>query len=70
MQNAAFILIGIGLLALVGWALQAFFTASDIPILIRIAAGAVGLGVLILIGAALKDRLARAKQDDFKEVEK
>ena len=70
MQNAAFILIGIGLLALVGWALQAFFTASDIPILIRIAAGAVGLGVLILIGAALKDRVARAKQDDFKEVEK
>ena len=70
MQNAAFILIGIGLLALVGWALQAFFTASDIPILIRIAAGAVGLGVLILIGAALKDRLTRAKQDDFKEVEK
>ena len=70
MQNAAFILIGIGLLALVGWALQAFFTASDIPILIRIAAGAVGLGVLILIGAALKDRLAKAKQDDFKEVEK
>ena len=70
MQNAAFILIGIGLLALVGWALQAFFTASDIPILIRIAAGAVGLGVLILVGAALKDRLAKAKQDDFKEVEK
>ena len=70
MQNAAFILIGIGLLALVGWALQAFFTASDIPILIRIAAGTVGLGVLILIGAALKDRLTRAKQDDFKEVEK
>ena len=70
MQNVAFILIGIGVLALVGWALQAFFTASEIHILIRIAAGAVGAGVLILIGIAIKDRLTKAKKEDFKEVEK
>jgi len=70
MQNVAFILIGIGVLALVGWALQAFFTASEIHILIRIAAGAVGAGVLVLIGIALKDRIAKAKKDDLKEVDK
>ena len=70
MQNVAFILIGIGVLALIGWALQAFFTASEIHILIRIAVGAVGAGVLVLIGIALKDRLTKAKKDDFKEVEK
>jgi len=70
MQNVAFIFIGIGVLALVGWALQAFFTASEIHILIRIAAGAVGAGVLILIGIAIKDRLTRAKKEDFEEVEK
>ncbi len=70
MQNVAFILIGIGVLALVGWALQSFFTSSEIPILIRIAVGAVGGGVLILIGIAVKDRLTRRKKDDFKEVEK
>ena len=70
MQNVAFILIGIGVLALVGWALQAFFIASEIHILIRIAVGAVGLGALILIGIAIKDRLTKAKKDDFKEVEK
>ena len=70
MQNIAFILIGIGLLALVGWALQAFFTASEIPLLIRIAVGAVGVGVLILIGLAIKDRVAKAKTEKFKEVEK
>jgi len=70
MQNVAFILIGIGVLALVGWALQAFFTASEIHILIRIAAGAVGAGVLILIGIAIKDRLTKAKKEDFEEVEK
>ena len=70
MQNFAFILIGIGVLALVGWALQAFFTASEIHILIRIAAGGVGAGVLILIGIAIKDRLTKGKKEDFEEVEK
>ena len=70
MQNAAFILIGIGVLALIGWALQAFFTASDIHLLIRIAVGVIVVGVLVLIGVAIKDRLAKAKKEDFKEVEK
>ena len=69
-QNAAFTLIAIGVLSLVGWSLQAFFTASEIHILIRIAAGAVGIGTLILIGIAIKDRLAKAKKEDFEEVEK
>ncbi|MBA7625393.1 hypothetical protein ES703_32823 [subsurface metagenome] len=44
--------------------------ASDIPLLIRIAVGAVGAGVLVLIGVAIRDRLAKAKAGDFKEVEK
>jgi hypothetical protein len=69
-QNIAFILIGLGVLALIGWAVQGFFTASEIPLLIRIAAGAVGVGVLILIGVAIKDRITRAKDEDFKGVER
>jgi len=44
--------------------------ASDIHILIRIAVGAIAVGVLVLIGVAIKDRLAKAKTEDFKEVEK
>jgi len=70
MQNAAFILIGIGILILVGWGVKSFFMEADIPLLIRIAVGVIGAGILVLIGVAIKDRLARAKQDDFKEVEK
>ncbi|MFC2032187.1 hypothetical protein ACFLUS_02295 [Chloroflexota bacterium] len=70
MQNAAFILIGIGVLSLIGWAVQGFFIASEIPLLIRIAVGAVGIGVLILIGVAIKDRLTKAKNENFKGVEK
>ncbi len=70
MQNAAFILIAIGVVALVGWALQVFFTSSEIHILIRIAVCAIVIGALILIGIAIKDRLTRAKKEDFKEVDK
>ena len=69
-QNVALFLIGLGILILIGWAVQGFFTASDIPLLIRIAVGAIGAGVLVLIGVAIKDRLAKAKTEDFKEVEK
>ena len=69
-QNIAFILIGLGVLALIGWAVEDFFTASEIPLLIRIAVGAVGVGVLILIGIAVKDRLKKAKTEDFKGVER
>ena len=70
MQNAAFILIGLGILAVIGWSVQVFFMASDIPLLIRIATGAIGAGILVLIGIAIKDRLAKAKTEKFKEVEK
>ena len=69
-QNTAFILIGLGILALIGWAVESFFTASEIPLLLRIAVGVIGTGVLILIGIAIKDRLKKAKKEDFKEVEK
>ena len=69
-QNIAFILIGLGVLALIGWAVQGFFTSIEIPLLIRIAVGAVGVGVLILIIVAIKDRLTKAKDEDFKGVER
>ena len=69
-QNIAFILIGLGVLVLIVWGVKGFFMASDIPLLIRIAAGAIGAGILVLLGVAIKDRIAKAKTEDFKGVEK
>ena len=69
-QNVAFILIGLGILILIGWGVQGFFTASEIPLLIRISVGAIGVGVLVLIGVAIRDRIVKAKAEDFKEVER
>lgn len=67
-QNIGFILIGLGVLAVIGWAVQGFFTSSEIPLLIRIAVGAVGLGILILLGVAIRDRIVKSRDEDFKGV--
>jgi len=69
-QNAAFILIGLGILALIGWGVKGFFLATDIPLLVRIAVGAISTGVLVLLGIVIKDRLSKAKTDKFKGVER
>ena len=69
-QNVAYILIGLGFLVLIGWAVKGFFMSVDIPILIRIAVGIIGAGVIILIIVAVRDRLKKAKTEDFKGVEK
>ena len=69
-QNVALVLMALGMLALIGWASQAFFANSEIPLVVRIAVGAIGAGILILIGVAIKDRIKKAKTEDFKEVER
>jgi len=67
-QKIGFALVGVGGLVLIGWSVQGFFLADDIPLIIRIAVGAIGIGFLILIGSVIRDRLAAAKTEDFKEV--
>ncbi|TET26852.1 MAG: hypothetical protein E3J67_00575 [Dehalococcoidia bacterium] len=69
-QNVALIMIGVGGLILIGWAVQGFFLSSEVPLIIRIAVGVIGLGMLVLIGVAIRDRLRKAKTEDFKGVEK
>jgi hypothetical protein len=67
-QNVAFTLIGVGILVLIGWAVKGFFMDSDIHVLIRVAVGLVGAGVLILLGVAVRDRIKKAREEDFKGV--
>ena len=69
-QKVAFILIGLGSLVLIVWGVRDFFLDADIPLLIRIAVGAIGVGVLVLIGIAIRDRLVKARTEDFEEVDK
>ena len=69
-QNVALVFMGIGVLALIGWSAEAFFMSGEIPLLVRIAVGAIGVGILILIGIAIKDRITKAKTEKFKGVER
>ena len=69
-QNIAFSLIGVGILVLIGWSAQGFFTASDIPLLIRIAVGVIGAGILLLVTVAIRDRCKKAKKESFEEVDR
>ncbi len=69
-QKVALTLIGLGVLVLIGWWVKVFFLASDIPLLIRIAVGAIAAGILVILGIAIKDRRAKAKTEDFEGVDK
>ncbi len=69
-QKLGLILMGLGMLVLLGWGVKGFFMASDIPLLVRIAVGAIGAGILVLLGVAIKDRISKSKTEDFKGVEK
>lgn len=70
MQNLAFILIGLGTLALIGWLARGFFAADEISLFIRIVVGIIAVAVVMLFGIVIRDRIAQAKKDDFKEVDK
>ncbi len=70
MINAIFIVIGLAILVLIGWAAKAFFIAEDISIFIRILVGVVTVGGVVLFGIVIRDRIIQAKKEDFKEVEK
>ena len=69
MQNAAFIVIGLGILALSGWMARGFFMADEISLWIRIVVGVVSVALVVLLGIVIRDRITQAKKDDFKEVD-
>ena len=70
LQNALFIIIGLAILALIGWAARGFFMAAEISIFVRVVIGIVAVGGVALVGIVIKDRIKQAKEEDLKEVEK
>jgi hypothetical protein len=70
MQNVAFIVIGLGILAFIGWAVRGFFMSDEIPLFIKVVVGAVAVGGVTLLGIAIKDRISQVKKEDFREVDK
>ncbi len=70
MHKLAYGLIGLGLLTLVAWGVKEFMTDSTVDILIRIAVACAGLGLLLLVGIVIRDRVRASKNDKFKGVQR
>jgi hypothetical protein len=68
-QKIGFSLVRIGLLVLVGWSVQGFCLESEVPLFIRISVGAIGAGLLLLLGSVVRDRIAAARTEDFKKIQ-
>ena len=62
-----------GTLVLAGYGVYAFsrefFGSPDVPLAVQVAVPAMLVGVIILLGAALMDRLRHRKQEHFKEAD-
>ena len=69
MQRIAFTMIAIGVLIVIGYAAWEFFGASEVPLALRIAAGVVGVGLVTLLVAAIRDRAKSKKGEHFKEMD-
>lgn len=69
-QNAALIIIGLGVLALIGWMARGFFTASEIHLAVRIIVGIVAVAFVTLLGVVIRDRIRQAKDEDFRGVDR
>ena len=70
MQKLAYAWMGMGAVALIILGIKEFFTDPEVDLLILIAVGAVGLGLLVLLGVVLRDRRRSSKDDRFKGVER
>ena len=70
MQMIAFILIFLGVLALIGWGSAQFFMSPEVALWIRIVVGCIGVGFFILLAKVILDRMKQAKDEDFKGVDK
>jgi len=70
LQNAVFIIIGLGVIVVIGWLARSFFIATDVLLWIRIVVGIVVVAFVLLFGMVIRDRINEAKKEDFKEVDK
>lgn len=63
----------VGMLVLVGYAVyylsRDFFGSPDVPVAVQIAVPAIVVGAIILLAAAIADRVRRRKRERFEEVD-
>ena len=64
MQNALFIIIGLGVLAVIGWVARGFFFTPLGALWIRVVVGVVAVAFVALVGIAIRDRIRQSKSEE------
>ncbi len=54
----------------IGWGFRGFFMAAEISLFIRVIVGLVAVAGVTLLGIAIRDRIAQAKKEDLKGVDR
>ena len=72
MQKIGFGLIilgALGVLGLIVWGISEE-SSGEVPLFVWLIIGSIVLGVIVLLVAAIRDRIKQAKTENFKEVDK
>jgi hypothetical protein len=70
MQKVGYILVGAGIVAIAAWVGRQLFIDPEIAAVIKVAIAVVVLGLLVLLGVVLRDRVRASRNDRFKGVER
>jgi hypothetical protein len=70
MVNGIFAIVGLAILAIIGWMAKDFFFTGIIPLVFRILVGIVAVGGVTLLLIVIRDRMKQAKTENFKKVDK
>jgi anti-sigma factor RsiW len=67
--SIGFLLLLLGALVLLGFAGYTLFTDADVPLVVKLGTGGLGLGTLVLLAYVLKVRARAHKRDPYKEID-
>ena len=70
LEYVALVLIGVGILGIIGWAVRDFFADPEVHLGIRVLAGMAAVGFVLLLGYVGWDRIRKARREpkEIKEV--
>ena len=63
LEYVAFVLIGVGILGIIGWATIDFFTDPSVSLGLRVLAGVAAVGFVLLLGYVGWDRIQKARKE-------
>ena len=70
MRIAGLVSVCVGIAAFIYLGAKGFFFETDVPLFMKVVTGVIGIGLLVLLGKAIRDRIIKTKTEKLKEAEK